>query len=239
MIETRINGRWTLKLSPHRACLELWNRGWEHERLDSMHANLEPGMLVYDIGAEEGEFGALCASWGCDVALFEPGTRVWANIKAVWDANDLPLPAATFHGFAAADDSDPFTNLELCKLWPDVASGPLVDDHGFRVINQRPDIPRIRIDTIAPVVGIPDALTIDVEGAELQVLRGATKILMENRPLLWISVHPEFMADTFDDSVMHLWAFLREYGYTWRLLAMDHELHCFAWHPDAHTPVLP
>ena len=40
---------------------------------------------------------------------------------------------------------------------------------------------------------IPDVLKIDVEGAEFNVLEGATKILTEYRPEIIISLHPEHL----------------------------------------------
>lgn len=37
---------------------------------------------------------------------------------------------------------------------------------------------------------LPDVIKIDVEGAELSVLRGATKILKVSQPIIFLSVHP-------------------------------------------------
>lgn len=252
MISTRINDRWTLLLPEHRAARPEWATGWEVARLDSMHANLEPGMVVYDIGAEEGDLCALWSSWGCDVVLVEPNHRVWPNIRAIWDANQLRAPIGCFAGFAASDDSflgsgDPLADgvgpdghRRDHNGWPECAHGPVIGDHGFCVIPERPDIARIRIDTIEmSSKRCPHAITMDVEGAELEVLRGAGHVLEVYQPMLWISVHPNFMLDTFGHHVSELWGLLRRFGYVWRLLDYDHELHCFAWHPARHSPVLP
>lgn len=228
MVETTINGRWTLKLPEHRAVRPEWVTGWEVERIASMHDHLGGGgHTVYDIGAEEGDLPALWASWGNDVVLFEPNNRVWPNPKAIFDSNDL-TPLATFPGFAA--DHDGHRDLEhlgtrTTQLWPTSANGPLIGDHGFCNLCERPDIPRVRIDTVAGVVGPPDALTIDVEGAELRVLLGARNVLTRHRPLVWVSVHPQFMDDTHGDTPEQLYAYMDGLGYDRQLLAVDHEEH--------------
>lgn len=228
MVETTINGRWSLLLPEHRAVRPEWVTGWEVERIASMHDHLgDGGHTVYDVGAEEGDLPALWAGWGNDVVLFEPNARVWPNPKAIFDSNDL-TPLATFPGFAA--DHDRPRDIEhlgarTTQLWPTSANGPLIGDHGFCNLSERPDIPRVRIDTVAGVIGPPDALTIDVEGAEYRVLLGAERVLAEARPLVWVSVHPQFMQDMHQDTPDDLFAYMTKLDYTAELLAIDHEEH--------------
>lgn len=239
-IPTLINGKWTINMLPHRAELDLWRTGWETERIDSMHANLKPGMKIWDIGAEEGDFACLWSSWGCEVGLIEPGERVWANIRETWYANNVKDPLFAYEGFAAARDYMPEGQQEVPYLWPDVSAGPIITDHGFRVVHERPDIPSLKLDTLAERYGDPDALTIDVEGAEYEVLKGAKRVLREVKPLIWLSLHPEPMCNAFNTPPSVLQHDLRNMGYGQRLLWLDHELHLFAWHPDTcPDPVLP
>lgn len=228
MIDTVINGSWTLKLPHHRAVRPEWVTGWEVERIASMHDHLgDGGHTVYDVGAEEGDLPALWASWGNDVALFEPNARVWPNPKAIFDANGL-TPLATFPGFAA--DHDGPRDIEHLgtrdgQLWPVSANGPLIGDHGFCNLCERPDIPRLTIDTVADIIGPPTACTLDVEGAELRVLLGAERVLRENRPLVWVSVHPQFMWDTHQDTPEQLFEYMAKLDYVAEHLATDHEEH--------------
>lgn len=229
--ETEINGRWTLRLPAHRARRPQWrieNGGWETERLASMHDTLtaldgEDDPVVFDIGAEEGDMPALFASWGCDVVLVEPNRRVWPNMRLIFEENDLNDPLACFVGFAA--DEDDGTEPEVG--WPDCADGRVIGDHGFLNLSERPDVARTTIDRLATTVRRPDAITIDVEGAELRVLRGAAGTLRLDRPLLWISVHPAFMVEMYGDHDHDLHRFLADLGYVGRLLAVDHEHHWF------------
>jgi hypothetical protein len=67
-------------------------------------------------------------------------------------------------------------------------------------------------------------IKIDVEGAELVVLRGASRLLLHHRPTLMLSVHPQFLP-SFQHSPDDVANFLREHGYEWSLLNTDHEEH--------------
>lgn len=238
MCPTVINGEWVLELPEHRAARPQWdiaNGGWEKERLASMHANIEPGQLVYDIGAEEGDLPALWASWGADVVLFEPNPRVWPNIKVIFEANDLAdRVRGCFVGFAGDTDTYPEGALPgtgwAGGWWPDAALGEVIGDHGFMNLCERPDVPSVTIDQARLIVGKPDAITIDVEGAELQVLEGARATLTGiDQPTVWVSIHPEFMAEmygTHPDDIHNLMAWC---GYRSKHLATDHEQHWVFW----------
>lgn len=197
------------------------------------HYLADSGGCVFDIGTEEGDFPALWASWHNDVVLFEPNARVWPNVKAIFDANGL-APLATFAGFASETDGD--RDVEFlggigtsAPVWPSSAGGPVIGDHGFCNLAERDDIPRLTIDTVAKLTVNPTAITIDVEGAELRVLRGAERTLREARPLVWVSVHPEFMRDMYGDTVGELWLFMNDLGYERTFLTQDHEVHDFYW----------
>jgi FkbM family methyltransferase len=229
MIPTTINGQWTLALPTHRAARPEWKTGWETERIASMFEHIGAGgRIIYDVGAEEGDLPALWASWGNDVVAFEPNAKVWPNIKVIFDANGL-VPLATFSGFAADHDGDRDVEFigrrESGVLWPTSSYGPVIGDHGFCNLCERPDIPRVKIDTVADVVGPPDAISCDVEGAELRVLLGAERVLREHRPLVWVSVHPQFMMDTHRDTPDDLFAYMTKVGYVAEHLATDHEEH--------------
>jgi FkbM family methyltransferase len=224
--EVLINGRWPLLLPAHRAERPQWP-WWEATRLAHMHLHLGGGgCTVYDIGAEEGDLPALWASWGNEVVLFEPNSRVWPNIKAIFEANTLPAPLACFVGFAASESSQA---VQFQTPWPECADGPLIPDHGFLNLAERQDVQRVRLDDVANGHP-PDAITIDVEGAELHVLQGAEGVLSEHRPLVWVSVHPAFMWDMYSQVSGDLDSYMRELDYESTHLCTDHEEHWF-WSP--------
>jgi FkbM family methyltransferase len=227
-----INGRWPLLLPEHRAARPEWPY-WEKERLASMYAYLgDGGHVVYDIGAEEGDLPALWATWGNRVVLAEPNPRVWPNIRAIWEANDLPHPAGWMVGFAGENDYTPpgvddrsYSNAT--DAWPQAAYGPLIGDHGFLNLCERPDVPQARIDTLSDRYPPPSAITIDTEGSELVVLRGAAGVLDHVRPLVWVSIHPEFSIDMYDLTKSDCLQFMADHNYVAEHLATDHEEHWF------------
>lgn len=245
MVPVRISRRWTIQLPEHRAARgDLWDT-WEAERMASMAEHLGPGDVVYDVGAEEGDMPGLWASWGCDVALFEPNPRVWPNIKAIWDANRFEHPLGCFVGFCGDETRD--ASIErlvgtgwFFYGWPLCADGPLIGDHGFLNLCERPDVPAITIDATtnaargSGALQPPTAITIDVEGSEFQVLSGARKTLMEERPLVWVSIHPAFMRDMYDTHPDQIHSLMAQCGYRGELLADDHEQHHFYW-PEERT----
>lgn len=245
MVPTAIAEQWTLTLPSHRLSIP-WAT-WERPRLESMHANVRPGDLLIDVGSEEGEFAALAALWGCDVVLIEPGERVWANARATFDANGLSdRVVLSFVGFAG-DEERPAEGAESWSEaahlgWPPCADGPVVADHGFRVLVERPDVAVTRIDLLQWFLRRPpDVLTIDVEGSELRVLRGAEGVLRSRQPLVYVSVHAdaEFVRQKFpgeDGEAVH--DFMAGLGYRGHWLAEDHETHVLYWHPDGREPVL-
>lgn len=249
MIPTEINGRWTLLLPSYRAERAEWFTGWEKERLASMHEhimqlradaiglygqeNVRP--VIIDVGAEEGDFPALWSQWGCDVILVEPNPKVWPNIKAIWQANELRAPLKWWVGFASDhNDFDPINNNVGSKGfadesgWPWCASGRVIGDHGFRHLGQQADsTPCIQLDELCRGVKV-DAITIDVEGSELRVLHGSHRILREDRPLVWVSCHTDY---EWNDQVYggvraeDVIAFMAGMGYRAEHLVTDHEAH--------------
>lgn len=228
MVETLINGLWPLLLPEHRAARPEWP-WWEAGRLAAMHHHLGPGDVVYDVGSEEGDFPALFASWGCDVVLIEPNPRVWPNIRAIFEANDL-RPLAWWVGFAAAEAAR--TDVHDFGMWPNggatpwprCAYGDVIGDHGFLTLWERPEVPRITLDVLAETTKPPTAITIDVEGGELQVLLGARRVLAEQRPKVFLSLHPDFMPAYGDDPVEVL-DLMESLDYERAFIAEDHEVH--------------
>lgn len=254
MVPTTINGRWVVQLPDYRAERTEWSDpGWEVQRLDSMHANLKPGDVVYDVGTEEGDLTALYALWGCRLVLVEPNPRVWPNVKAIWEANIFQHPLAWWEGFATNTDAFIARRGFGTEGWPASADGALIRAHGFSSLREHLNqeeaginvggidaVPRIRLDRLAELVGTPpDAITIDVEGAEMRVLEGATRLLTEARPLVWVSVHSDMLQYDYDSmsEKVHLW--MRQHDYRQQILECDHECHWLYWHKDRTDVILP
>jgi len=190
---------------------------------------LRPKEVVYYIGAEEGEMAALCQIWGADVVLFEPNDKVWANIKAIWDANNLEYPLYCFSGFASNKNTLNSEGYFKKRSFPDSANGEVIGDHGFKELKDPGDIPQVKIDTVVEVTGvIPTAISLDVEGSEWEVLRGAEKTLKEHKPRIWLSLHPEFLHEQYGEWGAELRRWIMDLGYSETLLDYPlHEVHLY------------
>lgn len=232
MIPTLINEKWSILLPEDQAVRPFWPY-WEKERLASMYENIKTGDIVFDVGAAWGDFPALFTMWGANTVLFEPNPLVWPNIRVTWEANQLPMPKGYFVGFASNHtDEHPFAEEEIIRQperdgWPACAYGEVIGNHGFRnVIERYHDTPQIKIDDYCKKYDIyPDLMTLDVEGAEFEVLKGAEDVLRNRKPLVYVSIHPESMANDYPYTDVDLHAFMASLGYSGEHLATDHEVH--------------
>lgn len=230
-----VNGSWVLRMPSHRAIQYMQDpiSGWERERLAAMHEVIRPDSVVMDIGAEQGDMTALLASWAHTGALvaIEPNPWVWPCIKAIFDENDLTPPAATYVGFVGADPLIPSNPDGLRRgffhEWPDCARGVIDPAAGFAHMAQEQDrIPTTTIDALVSKTGlIPDVITMDTEGSEWHVLRGATRTLTVHRPTVFVSVHEDFLRDMYGQTPEDVHTLMAKAGYNAELLAVDHEAH--------------
>jgi FkbM family methyltransferase len=229
MVPTLINGEWTILLPEHRAARPEWlieNGGWEVARLAHMRATTKPGDVVYYIGGEEGDMAGLLATWGAKLVIAEPNERVWPNIKAIWDANQLPMPEAMYVGFCGDKlTADTTRGLSYFK-WPDCAEGEVIGDHGFKELCDPGERPIITIDELSWEIGPPDMISMDVEGSEWAVLQGAEGTLREWHPRIYLSLHPESLALLYNKYSAEVRKWIIDLGYRETLLEWPlHEAH--------------
>lgn len=228
MIDTNLNGLDQLIIPQHRAERPEWHteKGWEKIRHKSMKDNIGSKDVVYYVGAEEGEFPALCAKWGASVYMFEPNPKVWPNIKAIWQANKLPL-AFCFTGFASNETTAELWNQNTKDNWPRYADNEVIGNHGFKELYQEADnYPQYRLDDVYSYYGSkPTVLTMDVEGSEFEVLKGAEKTIIECKPKIWLSLHPEFLFDQWNVYGREVRDWIIDRGYNEQLLDYQHEVH--------------
>ncbi|HEY7328465.1 MAG TPA: FkbM family methyltransferase [Gemmataceae bacterium] len=160
----------------------------EPDMQEALHHLLRPGMSFYDIGANVGFFTILAAK------LVGPTGRVVAfepvNANAHWLEHNLKLNG--FHHVfirqmaLGNQDGEAAFRVSAESTWGKLAyTGP---------VNQETAVIQVPIRSLDKLhangeLPRPDLLKIDVEGAEVDVLRGSAETLRAVRPLLLIELH--------------------------------------------------
>jgi FkbM family methyltransferase len=231
-VEKLVNGKYSVKV-PKFLDQHQWWGNWERERFNSMEELLKPGMVLYEIGAFDGWQDVILSRFvggGQNMILIEPVAENWANTKATWEANGVEKPAVTYMGLVGPEETtDELTPWFYSHDWP---LGPdysrAISVTKFKHIAEHAlNTPCCPLDDFVEIVLTPkpSAINIDVEGAELLVLQSAKRTLERHSPLVWVSIHPEFMKTRYyeDDSAVH--EFMADLGYKGTFLGSDHEQH--------------
>jgi FkbM family methyltransferase len=180
-------GLW-LHLNP-RTGKTYFEGGGEPEVQEALQQCLRPGMIFYDIGANIGFFSLLAARIVGNkgrVVAFEADPEIAARLrehvarnafgwitveeKAVWSEPKTVFFART----------NPATS-------PDRGLGHVVSEIAPDTIQ----VSAVSLDDYAVSQLAPDFLKCDVEGAEVEVFRGAQGLLKENRPGIICEMHSE------------------------------------------------
>lgn len=223
---------------PYEYCFELpvpladWDvfDYWEKERFDSMRDNLKQGMVLFDIGTEQGWCNLIYAQFVGpeNMVLIEPTQEFWPNIKQIWERNYDKTPKAFYNGLISDKTTDDRkTNPHFAKWWPKASDGDMIDRNKYQYIDANDEnVPEMTIDDYVETTGVvPDALTMDTEGAEIVILRGAEKTLRKHKPLVWASVHPDLAIEHGFGDTKNVYEFMDKMGYDHKYLATDHEVH--------------
>ena len=168
----------------------IFKRLWEfaNEKKEQLLVRniVSPGMTVFDVGANIGKysilFGELEGSAG-KVYAFEPTSSTYAKLKQQiansWLINVVPIRKAVY----SQNQQIEFNEFaEEYASWNSIGKPQMVNPKNFREyvpIVGKEIVEAITLDTYCQANGIDriDYLKIDVEGAESDALRGATKLL--------------------------------------------------------------
>jgi FkbM family methyltransferase len=153
---------------------------YEEEMLQDMAARLQPGELVLDIGANVGNHALyLAALADARIVAFEPNSVLAELIRE----------SAALNGLKRSVD------VRSCGLGRKLATACFAqsrpDNLGAQsLVVGDGDIQILPLDTL-DLPGAVRMIKVDVEGMELDVLDGATQVIMRDRPLLYIESQDE------------------------------------------------
>jgi FkbM family methyltransferase len=210
-------------------------KDYEPAHFNSVRERMKHGDLFFDIGSYDATTSILVAEvvGPENVVIIEPTECNWPAIKANWEDHGLRAPRATFPGFLCDEDKPASDSRIKEGGFPSESNGKILAEKNmeFRWLNYRnvcavvEGRPRLKIDTLTARVGAPRGITMDIEGSELLAIRGAYATLKNNNPIVWISIHPAFMAERFAHTAKELHDFMTSVGYIGALLQADHEEH--------------
>jgi FkbM family methyltransferase len=207
----------TLKLDPRdlvsRSILASLHTRWEPQIWEALSARLSPGAVFLDIGAHIGYYTLKASprvgSQGRVIA-FEPNPRTVALLGEHVSVNHAsnvvvePIACTDTEQMLTLFDATDEGNSGASSL-----SSRNAQSSAGTTVKGRP------IDDVVSELGLNrvDLMKIDVEGAELIVLRGAIKTLRRFGPTLVLEVSPSLLRN-MGTSAGELEAFLTSAGYS-------------------------
>ncbi|MDJ0703814.1 MAG: FkbM family methyltransferase [Leptolyngbyaceae cyanobacterium MO_188.B28] len=160
-----------------------------------------------DVGAHYGIFSLAFSARPDSVAhSFEPSPDAFKVLKH----NIMVNPGHLVHPYPfAVNSSDNKLNL-----YPDVADHCIVSPKRDSFVSDSCiTVDAIRLDTFVLTQKIkPDVIKIDVEGYEMDVLRGAKRLLSDYSPLIFLEIHPDELRDN-GQTVEQVLSFLTNLNY--------------------------
>lgn len=157
-----------------------WLGSFEHKKQTRIASALKPGSIFYDIGANAGFYSLLAASLVSPgkVYAFEPLPRNVSYLRRHLELNEtsnvevLDLAVSDRTGTAFFEEA-------ACRLM-----GHLAQEGTLSVRTATLDSLLFE-EKISP----PTVVKIDIEGAELLALRGASECIQRYRPVIFLATH--------------------------------------------------
>jgi len=198
------------------------NKAWEVHVTQALHALLKPGMTFLDIGANIGYHtmtGAHLVGPGGRVHAIEmapPNCRLIKESVAVNGYRHVVLheTAVSFEDGAVRYCNTPGTTN--CSVFSDKFRDKYGENH-FGYVPQEVIVPMTTVDKLIPN-GRIDIVKIDVEGYELNVFRGMTRILQTSQPTILLEFFPSLLQEIGATEPSELLDFLRGQRYELREL---------------------
>ena len=192
----RRNGRdWRLVLE-----VALLDESYEPETVDWLRSVIRPGDTFLDIGANVGlislEAALLVGPEGRVVAV-EPSPGNIVALRRHIELNGMSRRIVVVEAVCAAEDGGSATLAIPGDQIGEIGSGPTLMTHQYLTgTERRLKVRRRSLDCLCRDLDLrPKAIKIDVEGAELEVIRGACETLEDSRPIVWLAFHPYVFPD--------------------------------------------
>jgi len=164
-------------------------------------------MVVYDVGAFHGILTLFLASRAARVIAYEPNEVNHARLIENVRLNNLKNVLVRKFGIGSQPGSG------MLRFSIAMAGGGSLDAQASAPVSQRVEITTLDQDIAASALPAPDFIKIDIEGWELEALRGARATLDAHHPALFLEMHGETVREK-KRKASEIVAFLRKAGYT-------------------------
>lgn len=170
--------------------------------------------IFYDVGANVGAYSLYAAKKGATkrIYAFEPGVPTFEILMKNVETNhvsDVVIPIIS--PLDKNSKFDVFNYSTNHKGGSQNLFGTTNDQNGEQVVvKQRHGVIGVSIDDMVTIYGLeaPDYLKIDVDGNDLEILKGAVKVLEKYKPEIYIEYNAKKSTRDISD-------FLSVYNYKW------------------------
>jgi FkbM family methyltransferase len=183
----------------------------------ALRSLVQPGTVVLDVGANIGAHTLYLAQLvgpSGRVMAFEPTDFAFRKLTRNLELNPSLAPRIrTYNCFLVANDGD-CAPTAIYSSWPLVREPELHAKHLGRAMPTDRATTRT-VDSILTEAGNPPVslVKLDVDGFECQILRGATKLLRDQRPIFVMELAP-YVLDERGTSLAELLSLLRSNEYS-------------------------
>jgi FkbM family methyltransferase len=184
------NSRW-IGLDP-----ESWQsirQAYEPYVAKAIGDNLNRGEVFFDVGSHVGLWSAFAAhivGKQGGVYAFEPSSSVYEQLERNAVVNPPMVPMKC--GVGSRDEESSFFGQGIASSGSFVESVTKINEHYLPAVPIAPKKVTIRaLDSLVRELAVsPNLIKVDVEGFELEVLRGGVELIRRTRPIWIIEVHP-------------------------------------------------
>ncbi len=169
--------KWTVGSSSH-GC---WLGSYEYKKQRALQNELKIGDVVYDIGANVGFYSLLASVIIGDaghVYSFEPFPGNLLELRKHFEMNHIKNSTVVEGAVSSAEGEATF------------------DPSGDRCMGRLAANGQLRVRTLMldgmysrQEIRLPNLMKIDIEGGEFECLRGATHVIQESRPSIFLATH--------------------------------------------------
>ena len=177
--------RWIVGAQNHG----MWLGSYEAKKQIAIARMLRPGHIFYDIGANAGFFtllGARCVGSSGRVIAVEPLPRNIEMLEkhlAINNISNVRIVEKAISDFVGT-----------ARFTVEGHSTSKISAEGQAVVEVT------TLDTIMEELGTPpNLMKVDIEGAEIELLKGARKVLEQFRPVVFVAVHSKEIFDVLVD----------------------------------------